>query len=114
VRPDPGRPKNTYVREDQILPHLAAVAILLASGNQAQGGGTVQISGPAETACLIDHLRTAGVTLTYDPDTRTIRTGRNSAVAVTVGRNTIGTIAQEGRTTSNQARHPPRPEAGPR
>ena len=30
ARPDPGRPKNTYVREDQILPHLAAIAILLA------------------------------------------------------------------------------------
>ena len=28
--PDPARPKNTYVREDQILPHLAALAILLA------------------------------------------------------------------------------------
>jgi site-specific DNA recombinase len=27
--PEPGRPKNTYVREEQILPHLAAVAILL-------------------------------------------------------------------------------------
>ena len=29
-RPRTGRPKNTYVREDQILPHLAAMAILLA------------------------------------------------------------------------------------
>jgi site-specific DNA recombinase len=88
ARPHPGRPKNTYVREDQILPHLAAVAILLASSGQAQGSGTTQITGPAETATLIDQLRTAGVTLTYDPDTRTIRTGRNSAaVAVTVGRN---------------------------
>ena len=27
--PEPGRPKNTYVREDQILPRLAALAILL-------------------------------------------------------------------------------------
>jgi len=88
ARPDPRRPKNTYVREDQILPHLAAVAILLASSCQAQGSGMTQITGPAETATLIDQLRTAGVTLTYDPDTRTFRTGRNSAaVAVTVGRN---------------------------
>ena len=30
ARPDPGRPKNTYVREDEVLPHLAALAILLA------------------------------------------------------------------------------------
>jgi site-specific DNA recombinase len=87
ARPDPGRSKNTYVREDQILPHLAAVAILLASGGQAQGSDTAQITDPAETACMIDQLRTAGVSLTYDPDTRTIRTDGNSAVAVTVCRN---------------------------
>jgi site-specific DNA recombinase len=77
--------EDTYVREDQILPHLAAAAILLADHGQAQGGDTSQITGPAETACLIDQLRAAGVTLTYDQDTRTIRTGDNSAV--TVGRN---------------------------
>jgi site-specific DNA recombinase len=37
--PEPGRPPNTYVREDQILPHLAALAILLAAlqGNRAAG-----------------------------------------------------------------------------
>jgi hypothetical protein len=85
--PEPGRPKTTYVREEQILPHLAAVAILLASRGQIQGSGTVQVTAPAQTACLIDQLRTAGVTLTYDPGTRTIRTGDSSAVAVTVGRN---------------------------
>jgi hypothetical protein len=87
ARPGPGRPKNTYVREDQILPHLAAVAILLAGDDQAKGnGGISQLTTPAEIACLIDQMRTAGVTLTYDPDTETIRTGDNSAVAVTVGR----------------------------
>ena len=47
----------------------------------------MQITGPAETAVLLDQLRTAGVALTYDPDTRTTRAGGNSAVAVTVGRN---------------------------
>jgi site-specific DNA recombinase len=26
---DPERPKNAYVREDEILPHLAAISILL-------------------------------------------------------------------------------------
>ena len=37
--PGPGRAKNTYVREDQILPHLAALAILLAGlpGHPAAG-----------------------------------------------------------------------------
>ena len=34
--PDPGRPKNLYIREDQVVPHLAALAIPLAGQNQAQ------------------------------------------------------------------------------
>ena len=33
---DPGRPGNTCLREDQILPSLAAFAILLAGDSQAQ------------------------------------------------------------------------------
>ena len=85
--PEHGRPKNIYIREDQILPHLAAMAILLADDGRAGDSGTMQITDRAETACLIDRLRTAGVTLTYDPDSRTIRTGDDSAVAVTAGRN---------------------------
>jgi hypothetical protein len=87
ARPDPGRPKNTYVREDQILPHLAALAILLAGDDQALPDGTMPVTVPGEAAGLIDQLRTAGITLTYDPDTRTIRTGDNDSVAVTVGQN---------------------------
>jgi site-specific DNA recombinase len=86
TRAEPGRPKNTYVREDQILPHLAAVAILLNAGNEALPYGTMQVTNPGETAGLIDALRTAGITLTYDPDTRTIRNDDRNIVAVTVGR----------------------------
>jgi hypothetical protein len=81
--PDPRRPKNTYVREDQILPHLAALAILHVGHGQAHGG-TMQVTAPAETAGLIDRLRASDVTLTYDPDTRTIRSG--DSVAVIAGR----------------------------
>ena len=84
--PEPGRPRNAYVREDQILPHLAAVAILLASGGQPGGNSTVQVTAPAGTADLIDRLRDSGAVLTYDPETRTIRTGGSEPVAVTVGR----------------------------
>ena len=36
---------------------------------------------------LIDELRTAGVILVYDPDTKTLRTNGKSAVAITVGKN---------------------------
>ena len=85
ARPEPGRPKNSYVREDQIVPHLAALAILLGGDAQALPDGTMQVTAPSEAADLIDQLRTAGITLTYDPDTRTIRTGDSDVVAVTVG-----------------------------
>jgi hypothetical protein len=33
-------------------------------------------------AGLIDQLRTAGIIVTYDPDTRTIRTSDSAAVAI--------------------------------
>ena len=85
ARPDSGRPKNTYIREDQILPHLAALAILLGGDDRTLPDGTLQVTAPGETAGLIDQLRTAGITLTYDPDTRTIRTGGRDSVGVTVG-----------------------------
>lgn len=90
ARPDTDWPKNAYIREDQILPHLAALAILLADQNQAQDHpvqGTPQVTAPARTAELIDHLWAAGVTLTYDPDKRTLQTGTDDPVAVTVGQN---------------------------
>jgi len=46
----------------------------------------VYITGPAETAGLIDRLRDSGAVLTYDPETRTIRTSGIDPVAVTAGR----------------------------
>ena len=81
--PEPGRPKNTYVREEQILPHLAAVAILLGR-DEAPSDGAVQITVPDKTAAVIDKLRAASITLTYDADTRTLRTSDSSIAAVTV------------------------------
>jgi len=84
--PEPGRPKNAYVREDQILPHLAAVAILIGGDGRVEGRGTVKITAPAETTGLIDQLHAASVILTYDPDTQTIRTGGSYPVAVTMAR----------------------------
>jgi len=84
TRPDPGRAKNTYVREDQILPHLATVAILL-SGDQATRNGSAQVIVPAEAADLIDQLRASGTVLTYESDTHTIRAGDSGMVTVTTG-----------------------------
>ena len=102
TRPEPGRPKNTYVREDQILPHLAALAILLARGSQANGDGQpAQVTAPAQTADLIDQLRTAGVILTYDPGTLTLRTG-----TTTPSRSpSAGTADTPGRTPGKEAKH---------
>jgi site-specific DNA recombinase len=89
--PDPGRPKTAYVREDQVLPHLAAIAILLAgpAGKPGSGNrGLHQVTGPADTAALIDQLRADGVVLTYDPEDRTLRAG--DAPSVTIGRDATG------------------------
>jgi site-specific DNA recombinase len=84
--PDPGQPKNTYVREDQILPHLAALAILVAGAGRSQDSGAVQVTAPADAADLIDQLRASGTVLTYDPQTHTIRAGGSDPVTVTAGR----------------------------
>jgi site-specific DNA recombinase len=81
--PDPARPKNIYVREDRILPHLAALAILRAGHGVPDSTGRASITLPAQTADLIDRLRVTGTVLTYDPGTRTIRAGDD--IAVTVG-----------------------------
>ncbi len=83
TRPDLARPKSTYVREDQILPHLAAIAILMDRPSQT-GSGTrrslARVTTPARAADLIDSLRTAGVILTYDPGQQTLRCNEDIGV----------------------------------
>ena len=88
--PGPGRAKTTYVREAQILPHLAAISILLAGYARTPGRGScgaAQVTGPADTAGLIDQLRAYGLVLTYDPEDQTLRAGRQDAPPVTIGNN---------------------------
>ena len=94
TRPDSGRPKNTYVCEDQILPHLAALAILLADPAGKPGHenrSLAQVTGRADTATLIDQLRADCVVVTYYPDETTLRAGDNDAPSVTIGKETTGT-----------------------
>jgi hypothetical protein len=89
TRLDSGRPKNTYLREDQILPHLAAIAILLAGPAALPGHGNrgpAQLTGPDGTAALIGQLRTGGTVLTYDSDDRTLRACGHDAPSVTIGK----------------------------
>jgi hypothetical protein len=89
VVPGPARPGNAYVREEQVLPHLAAIAILLAKAvapaGAPGGGGHGQLTGPDGTAVLIDQLRAEGRVLTYDPDSRMLRAGGPDAPAVILG-----------------------------
>ena len=98
--PDPAPPKNTYVREDQILPHLAALAILLA-GDAGKPGrtnrGPVQLTGPDGTAALIGQLHADGAVLTYDPDDRTLRADGLDAPPVIIGTDPVGTHARRDR-----------------
>jgi site-specific DNA recombinase len=86
--PQTRRPGNSYVREDQILPHLAAISILLAGAARTPGVGgcgAAQLTGPEDTAGLIDQLRADGVVMTYDPDDRTLHAGSPDAPSVTIG-----------------------------
>jgi site-specific DNA recombinase len=88
TRPEPDRPKNLYVRKDQILPHLAALAILHEPDKRTRAGQDqrgAQVTGHARAAELIDRLRVTGVTLIYDQATRTLRTNTMDALTVTVG-----------------------------
>ncbi len=83
----PGGRKPVYPRGPDPA-RLAALTILHASGRHAQRGrkqGNAQVTVPAQTAVLIDHLRVAGVTLIYDPDKRALRMGTEESVAANVG-----------------------------
>jgi site-specific DNA recombinase len=84
--PDPARLKTTYLREDHILPHLAALSILLADDGTPDPARRVGTTAPAQTADLIDQLRATGTVLTYDPRDRTLHAGGHEALSVTIGK----------------------------
>ena len=86
------------MREDQILPHLAAQAILLAglAGKLGRENRSLAlVTGSADTAALVDQLRADCVVLTYYPDERTLRAGDNDASSVTIGKETTGTHSRQ-------------------
>jgi len=88
TRPNPGRPRNLYIREDTIMPRLAALAILHAGGaSQPAGrnGSQAVITAPDHAAGLIDHLQATGVSLIYDPATHALRTDTQDAIPISVG-----------------------------
>ena len=76
TRPDPARPGNTYIREDQILPRLPALSILLgAPARSSRKQSTAHSPVPARAAAMISYLRAQGITLIYDPNEHTLRVG---------------------------------------
>jgi site-specific DNA recombinase len=85
--PDPGRPKNAYVREEQILPRLPALHLLL-SGTDPAGGRRrrtrrgVDVRRQCSAEDVIAFLREREITLTYDPAAGTLRAGTASAAQI--------------------------------
>jgi site-specific DNA recombinase len=89
--PDPARPKNLYIREDRILPHLPVLYALLAEAEPAasrkrrrtrRGAG---VHRPASDQYVIGYLRARQITLTYDPRTRTLLADTPEAVTTVIG-----------------------------
>jgi hypothetical protein len=68
--PDPSRPKNAYVREDKLLPHLPALHLLLTTSavhvRRRTRAGT-DVRATASPGEVIGYLREHEITLTWDP-----------------------------------------------
>ncbi len=81
--PGPARPKNAYVREDLIVPHLPALHLLLTepAGGQhrrrTRRGIDVRHHAAAED--VAGYLREQQITLTYDQAARTLHAGTRAA-----------------------------------
>jgi site-specific DNA recombinase len=92
VRPDPARPKNAYVREDKILPQLPALHSQLTRAKPAGAGGSprsrrrtrggTDVIATADAGDIIGYLREHRVTLTWDQDALTLRTGTPQAITI--------------------------------
>jgi site-specific DNA recombinase len=73
-RLDPDRRRNLYIREDRILAHLRTLYVLLPGPDPA----------PPGTIEVISHLRSRKITLTYDPESRTLWTDTPQEVKITI------------------------------
>jgi site-specific DNA recombinase len=84
TQPHTDRPKNVFLREDHVLPHLAAMAILLAARPADGNPGAAGLTTPVQAADLIDQMRASGLTLTYDPTLRILRSDTGETVTTGV------------------------------
>jgi len=83
------QPGNAYIREDQILPSLPALGILLGTPARSRRKlGTAHLPVPVGAAAVISYLRAKGITLNYDPVQRTLCAGSDAPVSVTIDRKT--------------------------
>ena len=88
IAPDPARPKNTYIREDKLLPHLPALHLLLTSPavrvrRRTRAGTNVRSTGRLSAGEVIGYLREHEITLTWNPAAATVQ-ARTTQTAKTV------------------------------
>jgi len=83
TRPNPGRPKNAYLREDLIVPHLPGLHLLLtepaAGQRRRRTRRGIDARCPATAGAAISYLRENQVTLTYHPASGTLHAGTGKA-----------------------------------
>jgi hypothetical protein len=83
--PDPGRPRNAYIREDRILPHLPALYLLLTgTGRRRRTRRGADARPRASADGVIGYLRDRGITLTYDPAAGTLQAATCKAAKTTI------------------------------
>ena len=89
--PDPARPKNLYIREDRIMPHLLALHVLLTGTDPAAAHKRrrtrrgADVHRPASDQDVIGYLRARRITLTYDPRTGTLQADTPEAATTVIG-----------------------------
>ncbi|WP_438490622.1 hypothetical protein [Streptomyces sp. S186] len=75
------RPRNAYVREDRILPHPPALAIRLGLAPN-QPAPTPPVPRPP---AIVTRLRTAKITLAYDPKGMTLTASTPTTERIFIG-----------------------------
>jgi DNA invertase Pin-like site-specific DNA recombinase len=81
--PGPGRPRNAYVREDRIVPHLPALHLMLTGPaeetrrRRTRRGTDIRHHGHEG---VISYLREQQIILTYDPAADALRAGTGETV----------------------------------
>jgi len=89
--PDPARPRNLYIREDRLVPHLPALYLLItgtapdAARRRRRTRRGADVHRPASDEDVIGYLRARQITLTYDPRTGILQADTPEAVTTVIG-----------------------------